>query len=113
MDDPTNAQRYLDRLTTRKRTGRGCAGLLPLARRDVELFQSIMDGNHCLRGFSNRDIRQQLALTPHLRQCGSNPKKAGAKVSRIFRRLRAHGLIAKGRRNNNCSSGIVSLSEPI
>src|SRR5206468_8843196 len=46
------------------------------------------------RGFSNRDIRQQLALTPHLRQC-ANPKKAGAKVSRIFRRLRAHGLIAK------------------
>ena len=54
-----------------------------------------MDGNHCLRGFSNRDIRQQLAWTPHLRQCGSNPKRAGAKVSRIFRRLRAHGLIAK------------------
>ncbi len=97
VDDPTNAQRDLDRMTTRKKdaAGRGCAGFNPLARRDAELFQSIMDGNHCLRGFSNRDIRQQLALTPHLRQCVSNPKKASAKVSRIFRRFRAHRLIAK------------------
>ena len=97
VDDPTNAQRDLDRMTTRKKdaAGRGCAGFNPLARRDAELFQSIMDGNHCLRGFSNRDIRQQLALTPHLRQCVSNPKKASANVSRIFRRFRAHGLIAK------------------
>ena len=54
-----------------------------------------MDGNHCLRGFSNRDIRQQLSSTPHLRNCASSPQKARAKVSRIFRRLRAHGLIAK------------------
>ncbi|MBI4472972.1 MAG: hypothetical protein HY646_09915, partial [Acidobacteria bacterium] len=67
----------------------------PLARRDAELFQSVMDGDHCLRGFSNRDIRQRLASTPHLRQCAQNPKKASAKISRIFRRLRAHGLIAK------------------
>ena len=54
-----------------------------------------MDGNHCLRGFSNHDIRQRLASTPHLRQCAPSSKKASAKVSRIFRRLRAHGLIAK------------------
>ena len=97
VDDPTNAQRDLDRMTTRKKdtAGRGCAGFNPLARRDAELFLSIMDGNHCLRGFSNRDIRQRLVSTPHLRQCVSNPKKASAKVSRIFRRFRAHGLIAK------------------
>jgi hypothetical protein len=30
-----------------------------------------------------------------LRQCVKNPKKASAKISRIFRRFRAHGLIAK------------------
>ena len=40
-------------------------------------------------------IRQRLASTPHLRQCAKNPKKASAKISRIFRRFRAHGLIAK------------------
>ena len=97
VDDPTPVQRDLDRMTSRKTdtAGRGCSALNPLARREVELFQSIMDGNHCLRGFSNRDIRQQLSSTPHLRNCASSPQKASAKVSRIFRRLRAHGLIAK------------------
>ena len=43
----------------------------------------------------HRDIRQHLALTAQLRSCASSPKKASAKVSRIFRRFRAHGLIAK------------------
>src|SRR5207247_5401559 len=97
VDDPTKAKHDLDRVTTRKKdsAGRRCSGFNPLARRDAELFQSVMDGGHCLRGFSNRDIRQRLASTPHLRQCAKNPKKASAKISRIFRRFRAHGLIAK------------------
>jgi len=60
----------------------------PIARRDTELFQSIMDGDHCLRGFTNRDIRQRLVWTPHLQKCGQDPKKASAKISRIFRRFR-------------------------
>ena len=97
VDDPTRATRELDRMTTRKRdrAGRGCAGFNPLARRDGELFASIMDGDHCLRGFTNQNVRQRLASAPHLRQCSKNPQKASAKISRIFRRLRAHGLIAK------------------
>lgn len=97
VDDPTHAKRELDRMTTRKKdaAGRGCSAFNPIARRDTELFHSVMDGDHCLRGFTNRDIRQRLASTPHLRKCGKDPKKASAKISRIFRRFRAHGLIAK------------------
>ena len=97
VDDPTKAKRDLDRVTTRKKdaAGRGCSAFNPLARRDTELFQSVMDGNHCLRGFANRDIRQRLISTPHLRQCANDPKKASSKISRILRRFRAHGLIAK------------------
>jgi hypothetical protein len=84
-------------VTTRKKdaAGRGCSAFNPLARRDAELFQSIMDGNHCLRGFANRDIRQRLASTPHLSPWRNDPQKASAKISRILRRFRAHGLIAK------------------
>jgi hypothetical protein len=95
--DPTQAKRDLDRMTTRKKdtAGRGCSGFNPLARRDAELFQSVMDGDHCLRGFANKDIRARLASTPHLRQCGKDSKKQSAKISRILRRFRAHGLIAK------------------
>ena len=97
VDDPTNAKRDLDRVTTPKKdaAGRGCSGFNPLARHDAELFQSIMAGEHCLRGFNNRDIRGRLASTVHLRACGQDPKKASAKVSRTFRRFHAHGLIAK------------------
>jgi len=97
VDDPTKAKRDLDRMTTRKKdaAGRGCSAFNPLARRDAELFQSMMDGNYCLRGFANRDIRQRLASTAHLRQCANDPKKASSKISRILRRFRAHGLIAK------------------
>ena len=97
VDDPTKAKRDLDRVTTRKKdaAGRGCSAFNRLARRDAELFQSIMDGNPCLRGFANRDIRQRLASTPHWRHGAKDPQKASSKISRILRRFRAHGLIAK------------------
>jgi hypothetical protein len=52
-------------------------------------------GEHCLRGFNNRDIRARLASTVHLRARGQDPIKESAKVSRTFRRFHAHGLIAK------------------
>jgi hypothetical protein len=95
--DPTEAKHDLDRVTTRKQdaAGRGCSAFNPLARRDMELFQSVMDGDHCIRGFNNRDIRTRLAATPHLTKCRKDSKKESAKISRILRRFRAHGLIAK------------------
>ena len=75
--------------------GRGCSGFNPLARPDAELFQSGMDGDHCRCGFTNKDIRARLASTPHWRKCAAEPKKASARISRILRRFRTHGLIAK------------------
>lgn len=97
VDDPTNAKRDLDRVTARKKdtAGRGCSGFNPLARHDAELFQAVMDGEHCLRGFTNHDIRIKLQSTLHLRSCGRDSKKESSKVSRIFRRFHTHGLIAK------------------
>ena len=50
-----------------------------------ELFETLMAGEHCLRGFTNRDIRARLASTVHLRACGHDPRKESAKVSRTFR----------------------------
>jgi hypothetical protein len=54
-----------------------------------------MAGEHCLHGFTNRGIRARLTSTQLLRSCADDPKKASAKVGRCFRRLHAHGLIAK------------------
>ena len=97
IDNPTDAKRALERVTTPKQdaAGRRCAGFNPLARRDAELFQSLMDGEHCLRGFTNRDIRVQLQSRLKAQAGGDDARKQSAKVSRIFRRCHAHGLIAK------------------
>jgi hypothetical protein len=65
-----------------------------MAQDDATLFKSLLDGEHCLRGFTNRDIRSRLTGTRWLRACASDEKKASAKVGRCFRRLHAHGLIA-------------------
>ncbi len=51
--------------------------------------RAVMDGEHCVRGFTNRDIRTKLQLTQHSRGCGQDRKKASSKVSRIFRRFHA------------------------
>jgi hypothetical protein len=52
VDDPSNAKRALDRVTTPKKdaAGRRCSGFNPLARHDAELFQTLMAGEHCLYG---------------------------------------------------------------
>src|SRR5437867_10343935 len=93
VDDPTKAKHDLDRVTTRKKdtAGRGCSGFNPLARRDTELFQNVMDGDHCIRGFNNRDIRGRLASTSHLRKYGkdsSNPLHRGHNLGAARRYLR-------------------------
>jgi hypothetical protein len=44
-----------------------------------------MAGEHCLHGFTNRDMREQLTSTRLLRSCADDPKKASAKVTRCFR----------------------------
>jgi hypothetical protein len=97
VDDPTQGKQALQRLTTAKKdaAGRTCPGFNPLAQQDATLFNSLMAGEHCLHGFTNRDIRSQLASACLLRSCADDPNKASAKVSRCFRRLHAHGLIAK------------------
>ena len=54
-----------------------------------------MDGVHCIRGFTNRDIREQLESRLKAKAGGNEVRKQSARVSRIFRRCHAHGLIAK------------------
>ena len=70
-------------------------GFNPMAQDDATLFKSLMDAEHCLKGFTNRDIRSRLTGTRWLRARGSDPNKDSAKLGRCFRRPHAHGLIAK------------------
>jgi hypothetical protein len=54
-----------------------------------------VEGEHCLRGFANRDIRARLQSRLISQAGGRDARKQCAKVSRIFRRCYAHGLIAR------------------
>lgn len=58
---------------------------------DVALLEAISRGEFALNGFRNRDIRP--LLFPSASE--DNTKSAAAKTTRLFRLLRAHGLIRK------------------
>jgi hypothetical protein len=71
--------------------GRSVRPLNPLAPEDVALLEAIGRGEDAILGFRNRDVRQRLY--------GDAPaaerKRQAAKVTRLLRLLRGHGLIAK------------------
>jgi hypothetical protein len=71
--------------------GRSVRALNPLAPEDAALLEAISHGEDAINGFRNRDIRQRLY--------GDAPaaerKAQSAKVTRMLRMLRGHGLIAK------------------
>ena len=62
VDNPTDAIRTLDRITTRKQLAprRSAKAFNPLARDEAQIFRALLDGQHMIRGFSNPDIRQKL-----------------------------------------------------
>ncbi|MDY0002355.1 MAG: hypothetical protein RBU30_13750 [Polyangia bacterium] len=57
--------RELERITSRKRVTphRTAKALNPLSRVDLQLFEAVMNGAHCVRGFMNRDISDLLLDT--------------------------------------------------
>lgn len=74
--------------------GRPVRALNPLAAEDAALLESINRGEFAINGFRNRDLRLLLfgdapATTPQ------ETKRQSAKVTRLLRLLRAHGVITK------------------
>jgi len=55
-----------------------------------QLFEELCDGKYLIRGFTNRDIRK--AIYPYKE---SDLKSSRNRTSRLFAKLRAHGLIKK------------------
>jgi hypothetical protein len=96
VDDPTDAIRTLDRITTRKKLAprRTAKAFNPVARDEIQIFQALLSGDHMIRGFSNPDIRAKLNGSAHLKNI-ADPKRRSGKVTRILGRCHAHGLIAK------------------
>lgn len=89
VDDPTPTHQRLDRLAQPVRhAGRTYRGFNPLAQQDLDLFATLLSGQHHLHGLRNRDVR--IALFP-----SGDPHRNSARTSRLLKRLHVHRLIAK------------------
>jgi hypothetical protein len=74
--------------------GRTVRALNPFATDDAALLEAVSQGGFMMGGFSNRQIRA--ILYPHAEQKeAAEQKRLSAKITRLLRLLRAHGLIAK------------------
>jgi hypothetical protein len=73
--------------------GRRARALNPLAGEDVRLLETVSRGEFLINGFRNRDLRA--LLFPKLPETAREAKSQAAKVTRLIRLLRAHGLIEK------------------
>ena len=72
--------------------GRNYRGFNPAAAEEVALFKSVLRGEHVIQGFRNADIRHRLFKET---EDGRERRRQSACVSRLFKRLHVHGLIAK------------------
>jgi hypothetical protein len=85
----------LDRITTAsKLLQTGLRKRSIPVRDESQIFRALLGGQHMIRGFSNPDIRKILKDPPHLKDI-TDALRQSAKVTRIFNRCHAHGLIAK------------------
>jgi hypothetical protein len=71
--------------------GRSVRALNPLAAQDVALLAAVSRGEFLIAGFRNRDIRAILFG----QAASTEMKRQSAKVTRLLRLLRGHGVIAK------------------
>ena len=96
VDDPTNAKRDLDRVTTPKRMRR--AVVAPASIR-WHVRRGVIPNPHERRALLARPHQPRHADLARIDGSSSrllpDPRKESAKVSRTFRRFHAHGLIAK------------------
>ena len=74
--------------------GRGVRALNPLAAEDVALLEAVSRGDFEINGFRNRDIRQ-LLYSDDAGQPEAERRRRSAKVTRLLRLLRGHGVIDK------------------
>lgn len=73
--------------------GRRFRGLHPFSELDSSLLNAVARGNFHLKGFRNRDL--QPLLYPRTAVDDAERRRRSARVSRLIRLLRAHGLIRK------------------
>ena len=89
IDTPDTGLHNLQHLTeSRQDNDRRYKGFNLLSEEDTSLFRLLLNGQFVLKGFSNKLLRQHL------------PDKTAGQITRLFKRLRVHGLI---KRAGKCS----------
>ena len=94
VGQPSPTRDLLDPCSRRiTRQGRPYRGLHPMEPQEANLFALLQDGIFQLQGFRNRDVRKR--LYPGCERDREKKQKSAARVTRLLRLLRAHGLIRK------------------
>lgn len=92
--DPTKVKDLVDRITVpTELSGRRVRGIQPWSKNDLPLLAAVADGQILLHGFRNRDVVARLYQEPA--KDDAERKRRSARVSRLLRLLRAHGIIEK------------------
>ena len=73
--------------------GRRYRALRPITPFEAAVFVAVMSGSFLLRGFTNRQVREKLAEAVPIDAAGR--RRESARITRLLRLLRAHGLIGK------------------
>jgi hypothetical protein len=73
--------------------GRSARALNPLGEEDLQLLAAVNRGVFMIQGFRNQDIRAILYPKPSADP--AEEKRRSLRVTRLFRLLRAHNLVAK------------------
>ena len=94
VEAPSPAAKLLDAVsrpvTKAKRPYRA---LHPVSREEAAVFQAVLSGQFLLKGFTNRDLRERLGV--RRAADGQSGRRQSARITRLLRLLRAHGLIRK------------------
>ena len=94
VEEPSPARELLDavsRAVTKDK--RPYRALRPVSPSEATVFQVVLQGQFLLKGFTNRDVRERLAgnQAADVQKC----RRESARITRLLRLLRAHGLIRK------------------
>jgi len=73
-----------------KSNGRSYTGFNVWVKETFALFEELSNGSYLIRGFTNKDIRRAL-----YRKAEADEKANRNRITRLFGKLRAHGLVKK------------------
>lgn len=99
VGEPTPSHRLLDPVSTRLITsGRSYRALRPISPTETRVFEVLLKGEFLIQGCRNEDLRAE--LEPDAETDPISRRRASARISRLLRLFRVHGLIYKVPKTN-------------